>query len=84
MLLRVFLALLSASFASVLLAQGTVRGKVADKSGETLIGAAVVLKADPSKGTTTDLDGRYSLLIDAPGLMYWWFVMWATRTRRSR
>ncbi|MFZ1694437.1 MAG: TonB-dependent receptor [Flavobacteriales bacterium] len=67
MLLRVFLALLSASFASVLLAQGTVRGKVADKSGETLIGAAVVLKADPSKGTTTDLDGRYSLLIDAPG-----------------
>lgn len=67
MLLRVFLLLLSASFASVLLAQGTVRGKVADKSGETLIGAAVVLKADPSKGTTTDLDGRYSIALDTPG-----------------
>jgi len=49
------------------IAQGTVRGKVTDNSGETLIGAAVVLKSDPGKGTTTDLDGRYSLAIETPG-----------------
>lgn len=48
-------------------AQGTVRGKVTDKAGETLIGAAVVLKSDPSKGVTTDLDGRFSLALDTPG-----------------
>jgi len=48
-------------------AQGTVRGKVTDKSGETLIGAAIVLKSDPSKGVTTDLDGRFSLVLDSPG-----------------
>ncbi len=46
-------------------AQGTVRGVISDAQGETLIGATVVLKSDPGKGTTTDLDGRYSLSIPA-------------------
>lgn len=67
MLLRVLLSLFSASLATVVLAQGTIRGKVADKTGETLIGAAVVLKSDPAKGVTTDLDGRYSLVLDGLG-----------------
>jgi hypothetical protein len=44
-----------------------VRGKVSDSKGETLIGAAVVLKSDPTKGVITDLDGKFSLSLDAPG-----------------
>jgi len=45
-------------------AQGTVRGKVTDNLGETVIGATIVFKSDPSKGVTTDFDGNYS--IDIP------------------
>src|SRR5687768_9977970 len=41
--------------------QGTVRGKITDKNGEPLIGAAVVLKSSPGIGVTADFDGNYSL-----------------------
>ncbi len=44
-------------------AQGTVRGKITDNNGETLIGVSIYLKSNPSKGTTTDLDGNYSIKI---------------------
>ena len=37
-----------------------VTGKVTDETGEPLIGAGVTSK-DGSKGTVTDLDGRYSI-----------------------
>lgn len=43
--------------------QGIVRGKITDKSGETLIGATVVLKSNPSVGSVTDFDGNYSIKI---------------------
>jgi outer membrane receptor protein involved in Fe transport len=46
--------------------QGTVRGKVTDNLGETVIGANVVFKEDPSKGTITDFDGNFSLEIASP------------------
>ncbi len=45
------------------LAQGIIRGKVSDKTGETLIGVTIVLKSNHSVGTITDLDGNYSLKI---------------------
>ena len=38
--------------------QGTVRGKITDKNGETLIGATVVLKSKTSVGSVTDFDGN--------------------------
>jgi hypothetical protein len=41
--------------------QGTVRGKIADENGETLIGVTIVLKSNKSIGTVTDFDGNYSL-----------------------
>jgi len=44
-------------------AQGTVRGKVSDKNGETLIGVTIVLKSNRSFGVTTDFDGNYSIKI---------------------
>ncbi len=43
--------------------QGTVRGKITDKNGETLIGATVVLKSNTSIGSVTDFDGNYSIKI---------------------
>jgi hypothetical protein len=55
------------ALASTAWSQGTVRGRVTDTTGETLIGAAVVLKSDPGKGAITDLDGQYSLTLDQPG-----------------
>lgn len=47
--------------------QATVRGKVTDGTGETVIGANVVLKADASQGTVTDLDGNYTLKLPTTG-----------------
>ncbi len=44
-------------------AQGTVRGKVTDANGESLIGVSIVLKTDVSTGTVTDLDGNYTIKI---------------------
>jgi len=41
--------------------QGTVRGKITDKNGEPLIGAAIVLKSNPGYGVTADFDGNFSL-----------------------
>ena len=43
--------------------QGTVRGIIKDENGESVIGAAVVLKSNRSYGVTTDLDGSYALKI---------------------
>ena len=40
---------------------GTVKGVVVDATGETVIGASVVLKSDKTQGTITDLDGNFSL-----------------------
>ncbi len=43
--------------------QGIFRGKISDPNGETIIGAAVVLKANKSIGAITDFDGNFSLSI---------------------
>ena len=38
-----------------------VNGVVTDPSGETLIGASVLLKGTEAHGTVTDIDGKYSI-----------------------
>ena len=43
----------------------TVKGTVKDKTGETVIGASVVLKGNSSVGTITDIDGNFSLSVPA-------------------
>src|SRR5690554_6850609 len=51
-------------FVQSLSAQGIIKGTVYDdNSGETLIGAAVVLKGT-SIGVTTDIDGNFSLQVN--------------------
>ena len=45
-------------------AQVTIRGEVLDETnGEPLIGANIILKDDPSKGTITDWDGSFEIKI---------------------
>ncbi|MDO5664765.1 MAG: SusC/RagA family TonB-linked outer membrane protein [Bacteroidia bacterium] len=39
----------------------TVRGTVTDETGETVIGATVIVEGNAAQGTTTDYDGNYVL-----------------------
>lgn len=64
---RVLISGLLCVLASAVFGQGTIRGKMTDaQTGETLIGANVVIK-DPYKGAMADIDGNYSLEGLAPG-----------------
>jgi len=47
--------------------QGTVRGKIIDTNGETLIGVTVMLKNNRAVGTSSDFDGNYSLTFKDAG-----------------
>ncbi len=44
-------------------AQGTIKGRISDANGESLIGVTLILKSNPTIGTVTDYDGNYSLKI---------------------
>jgi len=45
---------------------GTLKGVVKDKeSGQTVIGANVVLESDKGRGAATDFDGKFSLILPA-------------------
>lgn len=46
----------------------TVTGTVKDEKGQTVPGAAVILKGT-SKGTVTDLDGRFEIVLDRAGIL---------------
>ena len=48
---------------SVSFGQGTIRGKITDENGETVIGASINLKFNNAIRTMTDFDGNYSLKI---------------------
>lgn len=45
-------------------AQRTITGTVTDDAGEPLIGASVVVKGMEERGTITDFDGKYSLIVE--------------------
>ena len=46
--------------------KGKIAGKVTDSNGETLVGVQVFIEGT-TKGTTTDIEGRYSLVNLDPG-----------------
>lgn len=48
-----------------MLAQRNITGTVTDESGEALIGASIIVKGSESLGTTSDIDGSYSLEVPA-------------------
>lgn len=39
----------------------TVRGTVTDENNEPVIGVTVIISGDPTRGTVTDMEGRYEL-----------------------
>jgi len=45
----------------LVMAQTQVRGTIVDEAGEPVIGASVQLKSDKTKGTSTDMDGKFTL-----------------------
>jgi hypothetical protein len=47
--------------AQTMFGQGTIRGKITDSNGESLVGATVLIRESPTTGTITDFDGNYSL-----------------------
>ncbi len=61
------------AFAFSALAQRTVSGKVTDDTGEGLPGVNVVIK-DTTLGTTTDLDGSFSLTVEEGATLIFSFV----------
>lgn len=50
-------------FLHIAFSQGTIRGKISDENGETLIGVTVVQKSNKALGCASDFDGNYSLKI---------------------
>lgn len=61
---RILLFLIVFTFSgTALFSQGTLRGKITDENGESIIGATVIIQSNPSKGAISDLDGNYSLTI---------------------
>ena len=63
---KLFLLLLTFGITLVYSQNGTIRGTVLeDETGETVIGATVAI-INPLVGTSTDLDGKFSISI-APG-----------------
>lgn len=48
-----------------MLAQRTITGTVTDNAGETLIGASIIVKGSEDVGTTSDIDGSYSIEVPA-------------------
>ena len=41
----------------------TISGVVTDKTGETVIGASVRVKGQESKGSITDINGKYKIKV---------------------
>ena len=66
------LVLLFASFASVY-AQTTVSGTVNDATGSSIPGVSIVEKGT-TNGTTSDIDGKYSLKVGASAVLQFSFV----------
>lgn len=61
--LLICFALLGFIFNEALAQSKTVTGTVKDATGETLPGVSVVLKSNPSKGTQTDIEGKFRIQV---------------------
>lgn len=59
--LVLIISLLAFGGISTAMAQNLVRGNVVDQNGDPLVGAAVILIGDSTKGTVTDVNGNFEL-----------------------
>lgn len=60
--------------AGSLMAQTQVQGTVVDEQGEPVIGASIVLKTDRTKGTISDIDGKFTLSVPNGSTLVFSFV----------
>ena len=62
MVKRLLIATLVAISPLLAVAQNVITGHIADvRTGESLIGASVIVKSEKGKGVVTDIDGNFSL-----------------------
>ena len=54
-------------------AQPTVGGTVTDEQGNPLVGVTVVV-VDSNKGTTTDINGNYSIAVPKGGILEFTYI----------
>ena len=69
MVKRLFIATLVAISPLLAVAQNVITGHITDvRTGESLIGASVIVKSEKGKGVVTDIDGNFSLQtnVEAP------------------
>ena len=59
-----------------------VTGLVTDKHGESIIGASITVKGDPKTGTTSDLDGRFTLDVPPRSTLVVSYIGYTTREIR--
>lgn len=61
----------------------TITGRVIDENGEPVIGATIVLKSDPTKGVTTDIDGNFTFTAPAEAMLVFSYVGMVTIERKA-
>lgn len=76
---HLFLLLTLLSFSLTAFAQQKVTGKVKDSSGEPIIGASVVVKANNTMGTITDFDGNFTLDVPSKGVLVISYIGYVTQ-----
>ncbi|BAR52868.1 TonB-linked outer membrane protein, SusC/RagA family [Tannerella forsythia KS16] len=65
--------------AGSVMAQTQVQGTVVDEQGEPVTGASIVLKTDRSKGTISDIDGKFTLWVPNGSTLVFSFVGFKTQ-----
>ena len=76
--LMLLLALLSGILPGIYAQQLNVSGVVTDVSGETIIGASIMVKGT-SNGTITDMDGAFSLNVPSDGVLVVSYIGYKTQ-----
>lgn len=72
-LTRAMFLLMFVMTSAIAFAQSTVTGVVTDKSGEPLVGASVIVKGT-NTGTSTNVDGQYSIKANKGGVLTFSYV----------
>ncbi|MFI3316122.1 MAG: TonB-dependent receptor [Rikenellaceae bacterium] len=76
--LLILTLLLGVLLPSTLWAQSPIRGKVFDEDKEAIVGATVIVKGT-SKGTTTDIDGNFSISVSPKQVLEISFIGYETQ-----
>ena len=78
--MRIFIFILYLFVSSFCFSQSFLKGIVKDKKGEPIFAVNIYLKSEPQKGTTTDFDGNFSLIIeDKDDILIFSFIGYKTR-----